>query len=126
MILHCLKNLAERTVVVYICCLTLWVSKRTGYSFYLLSAFLIRKVFCLNLCKNKNLIQSADRVLEVIVLHTDDDIELAGALVDHLDIDMRMRQGGENTSCSTARGLHAASHDCDKRKARTPVPHDPD
>ena len=47
-------------------------------------------LFCLNLCYDKDLIESPDGIFEIIMAYTYDNIELTGALVDHLYIDMRM------------------------------------
>ena len=72
----------------------------------------------LNLCFYKNLVQCTDGVFEVIVSYTDNDIQLAGSLVDHLDIDMGMGKGGENSSGSAACGTHSSSDDSDQSKIR--------
>ena len=43
-------------------------------------------------CFHENIINSADSRLKVGVVDADDDVELARALVDHTDVDLRMRQ----------------------------------
>ena len=47
----------------------------------------------LQLCFYKNIIDGANRPLKVIVADTDDNIQLAGALIDHFYIDLCMCQG---------------------------------
>ena len=46
-------------------------------------------------------------------LDTNDDIELTGTLIDHLDIDVSVCQGGKNSSRRSAGRTHAPSHNGD-------------
>ena len=48
----------------------------------------------------------------------DDDVQLTGALVDHLHIDMRMGQGRENSSRSSPGGLHTPAYHSDQGQIR--------
>ena len=63
---------------------------------------------------NKNIINRFHSRLEICVLHADDDVEFTGTLVDHLDVNAGVCQGGEDASGSAAGGLHAASYDGDE------------
>ena len=68
----------------------------------------------LQLSLYKNVIDRADCIFEVFIADTDDNIQLTGSLVDHLDINPRVRQRCKNTSCSTTVCPHATSYDCDQ------------
>ena len=68
----------------------------------------------LQLRRNKNIINRFHSRLEISVLYADDDVEFTGTLIDHLDVDAGVCQGGEDTSGSAAGGLHAASYDGDE------------
>ena len=54
----------------------------------------------LQLCLYKNVIDRVHRILEILIADTDDDVQLTGTLVDHLDVDPRVGQRCENTACS--------------------------
>ena len=69
-------------------------------------------------CFHKNLIQGADRIFEIIMADADDDVQLTGALVDHLHIDMRMGQGREDPSRGSPGGLHAPAYHSDQGQIR--------
>ena len=79
-----------------------------------MSAFILLFRSCSDPCYYENIVDRLDGCLEVIIGNTDDDIQLTGALVDHLDIDIGMRQCGEDPSGSSSCGLHAASYDGDE------------
>ena len=51
---------------------------------------------------------------KITVLHANDNIQLTGALVNHLDIYICMCVGRENSSGCTAGGFHSTSYNCDQ------------
>ena len=50
---------------------------------------------------DEHLVDGTDGLLEVLVPYTDDDVVLAGALVDHLDVDVLMGECREYTTGHT-------------------------
>ena len=54
--------------------------------------------------------------LKISVLHTDNDIQLTGTLVDHLNVDVCVCQCGEDSSGSASRSSHAAAYNSDQRQ----------
>ena len=46
----------------------------------------------LDCCGNEDVVNSLDGSLKIRILHTNDDVEFTGALIDHLDIDAGMSQ----------------------------------
>ena len=70
------------------------------------------------MCQHENIINRFHRILEIIIAYTNDDVEFAGTLIDHLDVDMGMGKSRENTGCSASLSTHAASYDCDQCKIR--------
>ena len=57
-------------------------------------------------------------MFELIVAYTNNNVQLAGSLINHLDVDMGMCQCREDPSCCTSRGLHSTTNDRDKCKIR--------
>lgn len=45
------------------------------------------------MCFDKYIVDRSYSNFEIAVVDADDDIELAGALVDHPDVDLRVREG---------------------------------
>lgn len=57
-------------------------------------------------------------MFELIMAYTNNNVQLAGSLINHLDVDMGMCQCREDPSCCTSRGLHSTTNDRDKCKIR--------
>ena len=55
---------------------------------------------------NEAVIQDADGVLEVLVVHTEDDVEFVRTLVDHADVDARFAESGKDLTGNTGTEGH--------------------
>ena len=62
-------------------------------------------------------VDSGKCVIEVVLLNADDDRELARALVDHTDVDARVRDRVEYSCRSSLVLDHTETYDCDERKS---------
>ena len=54
------------------------------------------------------------RFFKVCVIHADDDVQLAGALIDHADVDILFGKRHKDGGSRTFGIFHAAAHDGDK------------
>ena len=68
----------------------------------------------LDCCGDEDVVNSLDGGLKIRILHTNDDVEFTGALIDHLDIDAGMSQCGEDSSDGTTGALHTSANHCDE------------
>ena len=51
-------------------------------------------------------VQHADGGLEILVIHTENDVQFVGALIDHTDVDARFTEGGEDLTGNTGAESH--------------------
>ena len=72
----------------------------------------------LQLSLYKNVIDRADCIFEVFIADTDDNIQLTGSLVDHLDINVCVSKCREDSSCCSSCRLHSTTYDRDQCKIR--------
>src|SRR5699024_7037005 len=75
-------------------------------------------LFFLQGYRHKNIIDCLDRRFKITVLHTDDDVQLAGSLIDHFHIDMGVGQSGKDPAGRTSGPFHTASHHGNQRQIR--------
>ena len=68
----------------------------------------------LNLNQHKHIINRTDCRFKVLISYADDDIQLAGALINHFYVNIGMGKGGKDSAGRSSSGFHAAAHNCNK------------